>query len=102
MSKGRAFFEGVLGVGKAVLGHGPRCPATCECRALEAFGRQAVSVLEGAARQPRAPRGGARLVANVRPSKPVEVVVEGVALEGDVIDADVIEVSATARRLPPR
>jgi hypothetical protein len=96
-SKGRALIEGLLAGGKVLLGHGPRCPATCMCRVVEGFAGVTVNALEGAAAKgKRAPRRAPvereiAPTARALPRRPVEVVAV-------VVDAEVIEDSGA---LPP-
>lgn len=96
-SKGRALIEGLLVGGKALLGHGPKCPASCPCRALEQFAGVTVTALEGAvAKGRRAPRGAARKVETRRPVEVVAVVVDAEVIE----DSRALPPPAKPRRLP--
>src|SRR6185436_7658794 len=58
-SKGGMLLLGLVTQGAQLLGHGPSCPATCECRVAGAVAGTVVRMLEGAARKGRQRKGAA-------------------------------------------
>lgn len=98
-SKGRAFVQGLLFGGKTLFGHGPKCSATCACRAVEALADVTVDALEASvARSKRAKRP-----VKVEATRAVVVEVLGAgARRAEIVDAEIVDDEPVNRRSLPR